>query len=113
MGGYRGVFWLIDDRLLAVPYSDKFQYGVAKSGNTYNHKLVWEYVKPPKCNKTFDYYPRGRVDFTAKGKPVIYMNANIDASHVPQIMDKFGLSEYPTIRIDGSDHYKCYLDKEI
>lgn len=107
----RGVFWLIDGHILAVPYSDEFQYGVARSGNTYNHKLLWAYVKPPKCNKPFDYYPRGRVDFTAKGKPIIYMNANIDVRYVPQIMNEFGLEECPIIRIDGSDHYKCYLDR--
>ena len=107
----RGVFWLIEGYILAVPYTDKFQYGVAKSGNTYNHKLLWEYVRPPKCNKSFDYYPRGRVDFTTKGKPVIYMNANIDVSYIPQIMNEFALEEYPVIRIDGSNHYKCYLDR--
>lgn len=50
------------------------------------------------------------IDNTIKGKPVIYMNANIDISYVPQIMSEYGLEEYPTIRIDGSNHNKRHLD---
>ncbi|SEA70146.1 hypothetical protein SAMN05216349_12350 [Oribacterium sp. KHPX15] len=46
----RGVFWLIDEELLAVPYDDSSSVGIAKSGNNYNHKLLWCHVKPRKCN---------------------------------------------------------------
>lgn len=96
--------------LLCVPSREEFRQRLAKSGNTYNHKLVWEYVKPPKCNKPFDYYPRGRVDFTPKGKPVVYMNKHIGNEYIPEIIKKFGLTEEPIIRIDGSNHYRCHLD---
>lgn len=106
----RGVFWVIDDTLFAFPFIEDAEFGVAKSGNTYNHKKLWEYVKPKKCNKPFDYYPRGRVEFTGKGKPIIYMNPNIDESLVPEIKIKFGLRDDPVIHYDGSDHYKCHLD---
>lgn len=107
----RGVFWIIDGELLAFPFVENSEYGVAKSGTTYNHKKLWEYVKPKKCNKSFDYYPRGRVEFNNKGDPVIYMNPNIDESMVPQIKVEFGLRKEPIIRYDHSKHYKCYLDK--
>lgn len=105
----RGVFWIVDDELLAFPFMED-NIGVAKSGVTYNHKKLWQYVKPKGCNKPYNYYPRGRVDFTNKGKPVIYMNPNIDNGFIPYIKSEFGLRENPVIRIDNSEHYKCYLD---
>lgn len=105
----RGVFWIVDDELLAFPFMGD-NIGIAKSGVTYNHKKLWQYVKPKGCNKPYNYYPRGRVDFTNKGKPIIYMNPNIDDGFIPYIKSEFGLRENPVIRIDNSEHYKCYLD---
>ena len=106
----RGVFWIVEDELLAFPFEDT-EYGVAKSGNTYNHKKLWEYVKPRGCNKPFDYYPRGRVEFSGKGTPIIYMNPNISDEYVEQITKAFELKEDPIVKYDGSEHYKCYLDR--
>lgn len=106
----RGVFWLIDGEICAYPFLEDSVDGVAKSGNTYNHKKLWEYVKPRGCNKPFNYYPRGRVDFNGKDKPVIYMNPNIDDKYISDLMVQFGLREKPIIHYDYSDHYKCYLD---
>lgn len=106
----RGVFWVINEELLSFPFIETSFDGVAKSGNTYNHKKLWPDVKPHGCNKPYNYYPRGRVDITNKGKPVIYMNPNIDDSIIQQIRSDFGLRTEPTIRYDYSDHYKCYLD---
>ena len=106
----RGVFWIIDDKLFAFPFIEDSEYGVAKSGNTYNHEKLWSYIKPKGCNKAFDYYPRGRVEFNGKGKSIIYMNPNIDESFVKEIRTQFGLRDDPQIRYDHSEHYKCYLD---
>ena len=39
-----GIFWLLDDedKLLAYPFGSVDSYdGIAKSGNTYNHKRLW------------------------------------------------------------------------
>ncbi len=108
----RGVFWLIDDELITFIFDEKTTVGIAKSGNNYNHRLLWDYVKPKKCNKPFDYYPRGRVEIGNKGTPVIYMNRNIGEEYIPLIMERFGLSETPKIHYDGSDHYKSYIDRE-
>ena len=107
----RGIFWVIDGELYAFPFVETSEYGVAKSGNTYNHKKLWEYVKPQRCNKPFDYYPRGRVEINSKGKPVVYMNPNIDESYISDIRTQFGLRTEPAIRYDYSNHYKCYLDE--
>lgn len=106
----RGVFWVVDNELLAIPFSDNISDGVAKSGLTYNHKKLWLHIRPKGCNKPYNYYPRGRVDFTNKGKPIIYMNLNIDDSFLSEIRTEFGLREEPKVQYDNSFHYLCYLD---
>ncbi len=107
----RGVFWIVEDELKAYVFEEGSEYGVAKSGNNFNHKLLWEHVKPAKCRVPFDYYPRGRVEYSAKGKPIIYMNPNIGDEYVDEIKRAFELNEEPVIRYDHSEHYKCYLDR--
>ena len=107
----RGVFWLIDDSIYAVPYEKNAVEGISKTGNNYNHKLLWEHVKPKKCNKPYDYYPRGRVEITAKGKPLVYMNPNIGDEYLAEIMEKFDMVVTPKVHYDGSEHYKCHLDR--
>lgn len=107
-----GVFWVIDDKLYSYPFYDGADIGVAKSGNTFNHAKLWPYIAPSGArNKSFDYYPRGRVVFTGKGKPVIYMNPNIDESWISEIKSEFGLRDDPKVNYDYSDHYKCHLDR--
>ena len=70
-----------------------------------------DYVKPKGCNKPYDYYPRGRVEQSNKGKPIIFMNVNIGEEYIPVIMEQFGIVEEPKIHYDGSEHYKCHLDR--
>ena len=64
----KGVFWIVerngDEILLAFPFQDGDTTGVAKSGDTYNHRLLWESVRPSGCNRPYSYYPRGRVEVT-------------------------------------------------
>ena len=107
----RGVFWVIEGKLFAYPFRTVDTYnGIAKSGLNYNHKRLWSDIKPKGCNKSYNYYPRGRVEFSNKGEPIIYMNPNIDESFIPDICAEFGLRQDPKIRYDHSNHYKCYLD---
>ena len=54
--------------------------------------------------------PRGRLEFSNKGKPLLYKNINIGEEFIPIIMEQFGLNDKPIIHYDGSKHYKCYLD---
>lgn len=105
----RGVFWVVDGELVTFPFDETATQGIAKSGKTYNHKLLWEYIKPR--NKPFDYYPRGRVDYNAKGKAIIYMNPNINAEYIVKIKIAFGIDLEPVIRYDHSEHYKCHIDR--
>ena len=106
----RGVFWVIDDELLAYPYYEGDTIGVSKSGDTFNHKKLWNGLKPRGSKHGYNYYPRGRVDFSNRGKPLVYMNPNIDEDIIPQIENEFGLREEPTIMWDYSNHYKCHID---
>lgn len=109
----KGVFWLIDNKIYAFPFydSDVYYSGIAKSGDTYNHKKLWNDIKPKGCNKSYNYYPRGRVDIDNKGRAIIYMNPNIsEEDYLDDIKIEFGLRSTPIIHYDYSDHYKCYLD---
>lgn len=70
----RGVFWVIDDdncgkALIAEVFREEAMIGISKSGNNYNHRLLWDYIKHHGCNKPYDYYPWGRVELSNKGKP--------------------------------------------
>ena len=41
----KGLFWLIDDELLAIPFDqEKYLNAVAKSGDTYVHKYLWKEI---------------------------------------------------------------------
>ena len=107
----KGVFWVVDGLLLAFPYTeDCHSAGLAKSGDTYAHKRLWSEIKPQRCGKPYNYYPRGRIEINHQGKAILYMNPNVDESLLPEIMTQFGLEEYPKIIYDNSNHYKCYLD---
>ena len=109
----KGVFWLINNELHSFPFTTDYPEGVAKSGDTYNHKKLWQSIKTEHRhgNKPYNYFPRGRVDINNKGQPIIYINPNIYESLIPQIKISFGLTETePIIRYDHSEHYKCYLD---
>ena len=108
----RGVFWVIDDQLLAFPFSDDLLSGVSQSGNTYNHKKLWPFIKPKGDNNPYNYYPRGRVEIDNKNRAIIYLNPNISQDILPDIKIQFGILSDPIIRYDYSNHYKCYLDED-
>ena len=106
-----GIFWVIDDELYAFPFYGDYVSGIAKSGNTYNHKKLWPEIAPRQYkNKAFDYFPRGRVEFKSNGQPIIYMNPNVSESLIPEIKREFGLRSEPIINYDNSVHYRCHLD---
>ena len=66
-----GVFWLIDDKLLAISYMIDATEGLSKSGTNYNHKLLWESVRPTDCSKAFDYYSRKCIKTVPKKRSLI------------------------------------------
>ena len=109
----RGVFWDVDGCLYAFPFKDNYlEIGVAKSGNTYAHKKLWTEIKPKGCRLPYNYYPRGRVEVTSKGKALIYMNPYVDESLLPEIKKTFEMNDSYRIIYDNSFHYKCHMDND-
>lgn len=112
----RGVFWVIVERgeehLLAFPFTNGDVMGVAKSGNTYNHKKLWEHVRPQGVNKPYNYYPRGRVEITKRGYAVIYSSPHIKESFLNEIKDIFGLTGNVRLQYDFSRHYQSFYDED-
>lgn len=107
----RGVFWLIDGVLKCYPFDGSITEGITKSGNSYNHKKLWEHIRSQGCNKPFDYYPRGRVEISSKGKAIVYMSPHIGKEYTAQVCAAFELDDEPVVKFDHSEHYHCYLDK--
>ena len=110
-----GIFWYIDDegKLLSYPFgSIDCPGGIAKSGNTYNHKKFWNDLKPVGSKLPYNYYPRGRVDWDRLGRAIIYINPNIDEDIINQVKVDFGIrpSDDCRIQYDYSNHYKSHLD---
>ncbi len=111
--GPRGVFWLVEDELIIARYEEGATEGLSKAGNNYNHEKLWESVKPKGCNKNYNYYPRGRVEVSNKGKPLVYMSPYIGNEQVQEVLEVLGINEDPIIHIDGSKHYHCHFDEEM
>ena len=84
----------------------------SKKGNSYSHEHSWSLVNeglPKKSReKSWNYYPRGRVEI-ANGKATVYFNpVLLDTGFEPHIKYIFELSEIPIRFIpDFSNHYKC------
>lgn len=129
---YKGIFWIADkndpynnSNYCFKIYSDVNgnaieldDIGVAKSGNTYNHKLVWSQLpKSQTHGKSYNYYPRGRVEIH-NGVAKIFLNGNINYEDVITFLKhEFNLTSHNGIKKvqvieDNSFHYLCYLDAE-
>ena len=88
---HKGIFWIkdINDIENSILYftincnsngnniSDPEEYNVSRDGLSYNHKNTWSKLSSKYTNnKSFDYYPRGRVEIRNK-KATIYIVLHI------------------------------------
>lgn len=129
---YCGIFWIVD--LDNIDNNKKYCFQIpcfsdgtinnyngldlnAKTGTTYNHEKLWKTLPTSLThNKAFDYYPRGRVQIN-NNKAVVFLNPNINTEDVQSfIIHEFNLNQHNGIikivfNSDGSNHYKCYLDR--
>jgi len=133
----RGIFWVITDSYDLIDWQI-IRFGIpcdsfgnidsppslelnSKTGNSYNHKKVWESEVrnnnkyKPLNKKEYDYYPRGRVEISSN-KAIIYLNPNINRSDIVNKIElEFGLSSHCITDVkvisDGSSHYQCFLDR--
>ena len=127
---YRGIFWVVDEDNIEKNSDYCFKIitnadgsiisiddsRIAKSGNTYNHELVWKSL-PSKMTHgyPYNYYPRGRVEIR-NGIAKIFLNGNINYEEVIDfIKDEFNLNSHNGIKKvqvieDNSSHYLCHID---
>lgn len=127
---YKGIFWIIDSN---NPYSSSdYCFKIlsdisgnsldpelqlnAKSGTTYNHKLVWQQLSRKETfGKPYNYFPRGRIEIH-NGIAKIFLNGNINtAETLDFLIDEFNLNPHNGIKDikiieDNSYHYLCHLD---
>lgn len=89
----------------------------SKNKDNYNHKKTWQTLnKTVTGGKSFDYYPRGRVEIK-HGKAIVYANPQLcNWLIMDWVMKEFGLKEENGIKQvlmkpDYSVHYRCYLDE--
>ncbi len=121
----RGVFWVTDienAEIIIVSAACNTngvfaeiipQEYLSKNGDEFNHRRVWKSLHN---SKNFDYYPRGRVQIR-NSKAIIFCSPHICTDHiVGKIKQKFGLNKsngIVSVKViaDGSEHYKCRLDR--
>lgn len=128
---FSGVFWIIniDKFIYNMPYifriatskegdieinTLKYQLN-SKKGNTYNHKKLWEELPSKlKKNKSFDYYPRGRVMISNK-KATIYLHPSLLTERIMNFLiyefnlkPSMGIEEI-CFKPDFSNHYNAKI----
>ena len=129
---YKGIFWIVDEsdpynnssycfKIDSDPSGDALaldDIGIAKSGSTYNHQLVWSQLPRSLTHgKPYNYYPRGRVELH-NGVAKIFLNGNINCGDVITFLKhEFNLTTHNGIKKvqvieDNSSHYLCYLDTD-
>lgn len=128
---HRGIFWIKDINDIeksnlyftincnsdGTNITNPEEYSASKDGLSYNHKNTWSKLTSKDTdNKTFDYYPRGRVEIRNK-VATIYCSPYIYGDDLKKwCIDKFNLTSINGIKnvkiiADNSSHYNCYLDK--
>lgn len=129
---YKGIFWIVDldnidnnrnycfkipSDVYGNPIDDTLDLN-AKSGSTYNHKLVWDNLSRKLTKgKPYNYFPRGRIEFH-NGIAKIFLNGNINREDVIDfLISEFNIVPHNGIKNikvieDNSSHYLCNLDDD-
>ena len=123
---YRGIFWIKDldnlesnsNYLIKIETNENgealnYPFPLnSKNGNDYTHKASWPLLPSNQTrNKTFDYYPRGRVEIK-NGDKTIYFNPILNKEEIINYIKKeYCLSGEVKIIPDFHKHYKCNLDR--
>lgn len=114
----KGLFWWTGETLICVQFSCGETDNVLGDDGTLvcwnNHRRAWE--KLPRIvtqGKSFDYYPRGRVELRRK-RAYLFLSPHLCRENVVrQVKVSFGLEQMRVIlKADGSRHYRCYLDEQ-
>ena len=104
------MFWVIDGALLAYPFIEGVYAGAtARPAPHITTRSCGELVRGSR-GKSYNYYPRGRVDADNRGQPVIYMSPHVSPALLSEIQAVFAITSQPLLRYDNSRHYRCHLD---
>lgn len=122
---YRGIFWIKDldnlednsNYLIKIEINengDALNYPFplnSKNGDDYAHKATWPLLPSNLTrNKSFDYYPRGRVEIKHK-EVLLYINPVLNEDRIINYLKKeFCLNKVKVI-LDFHEHYKCHFDE--
>lgn len=127
---YRGIFWIVGlvnlannhDYLIKIKTDTQgtiINYDLplnSKKKNNYTHKRTWNNLSNYLTNnKSFDYYPRGRVEIR-DNTCTIFISPVINTEEVIEYLkDEFCLREIGKISVinDNSIHYQNYLNKKM
>ena len=116
---YKGIFWLITDRLgekqlICVKVScdangtplETVTFS-SKSGENFNHQAEWIKLSPKMTQrKPFNYYPRGRVE-VRNGKITVFCHPMLTQPlYRKWITKEFEIPENSRFIADGSSHYQ-------
>ncbi len=116
---YKGIFWLINEdgpKLLSIKALcdetgkplEEINFS-SKSGENFNHKFEWDKLPSSvKKNKSFDYYPRGRVEIKNSKIRIFANPVLLTEKNKELIITEFGLGEVldrVQIIADNSNHY--------
>lgn len=121
---YEGYFWIIDNQILGTTSEvPKYGYEYVQSKT---HEQTWNKLKPEGCDKSFNYYPRGRVmvdpeyeNDKFKGfTSMIFLDPCIDNQECKDmIIDYYNLDVPTMLHITwmgnlkgraGINHYTCH-----
>ena len=123
---YRGIFWIKD--LDNLENNSKFLIKIetnengdalnypfplnSKKHNNYVHIKTWPLLPINLTNnKSFDYYPRGRVEIK-NGDKMLYLNPILYKEEVINYIKKeFHLTGFVKVIPDFHEHYKCEFDR--
>ncbi len=130
---YKGIFWITDMEnieentmiyRIPVDYMGNIDDSVdrttlnSKNHDNYNHKKMWNSINTKETrNKSFDYYPRGRVEISG-GRATIFATPCICTEEIIEYISKmFEITNenfIHTVKVvpDYSKHYQCFLDRE-
>ena len=119
-----GFFWIVNDKIIGIAEEVPMYNYEYKQSKT--HEQTWNNLKPGNCNKSFDYYPRGRVmvdpEYDEEGKfkyftCMIFIDPCIDQKqYKDMIIDYYNLDIPKMFHISwmgnlkgraGINHYIC------
>ena len=109
---FKGLFWFINGEVFCR-YASCDENGNLLQAAEFenNHKRLWNTLpKSITQGKTYNYFPRGRVEIR-RGRATVYLSPYLCTDEIyDKIRKAFSLDNTAVFKADGSSHYSCYID---